>query len=68
MLAFAQAVEINVSLDGGTVEENIPSFPLDETESLVSQLLNRTLRHSKTLLARKTLVNLQSANRALQAN
>src|SRR5690606_37639952 len=68
MLSFTEAVEIHVSLDGRAGEDDISPLALNESESLVSQLLNRTLRHCNTLLTRKQLVNLQPACRALQAN
>jgi len=52
-LSFAEAL-IALALDCGTVEEDISPLALDESKTLFSQLLNSTLRHFASLLARRT--------------
>jgi hypothetical protein len=52
LLTFAEVVEVGFTFDSRAVEEDVSSLPLDETKTLVRQLLNRTLRHFKSLLAR----------------
>lgn len=51
-LAFAEAI-VSASFDRRVVEEEFSAFTLNESEPFFRQLLDSTLRHFATLLARK---------------
>ena len=50
-LSFAKVVE-TLTFDGGVMEENVSPLSLDESETLVRQLFDSSLRHVTTLRAR----------------